>query len=51
MFGLGTGELLVVLILALIFIGPEKLPRIGHQLGKAVRKFRQVVDDLKSDLK
>lgn len=50
MFGLGTGELLVVLALALIFIGPERLPQIATQLGKAVRKLKQAVDDIKTDL-
>ncbi|MBI2067600.1 MAG: twin-arginine translocase TatA/TatE family subunit [Deltaproteobacteria bacterium] len=51
MFGLGTGELLVVLALALIFIGPEKIPSIATQLGRAIRKFRQSIDEIKSDLK
>ena len=51
MFGLGTGEIVVVLLLALIFLGPERLPQIGTQLGKAIRKFREVIDEIKSDLK
>lgn len=51
MFGLGTGELIVVLALALIFIGPEKLPQIATQLGKMVRKVREAIDDLKDEFK
>lgn len=51
MFGLGTGELLVVLALALIFIGPEKLPEIATTLGKFVRQIRGAIDDIKDDLK
>jgi Tat protein translocase TatB subunit len=50
-FGLGSGELLVVLILALIFIGPEKLPGLAHSLGKVVRQVQKSVDDLKEDIK
>lgn len=50
MFGLGTGELLVVLALALIFIGPEKLPDIATKLGKFARQIRSAVDDIKSNL-
>lgn len=51
MFGLGSGELLVVLVLALIFLGPERLPQIATQLGKAVRKLKDAVDELKDELK
>lgn len=51
MFGLGTGELLIVLALALIFIGPEKLPEIATKLGKFVRQVRNAVDDIKSEMK
>ncbi len=51
MFGLGTGELLVVLALALIFIGPERLPQIATQLGKGVKKLKEAIDDIKTDLK
>lgn len=51
MFGLGTGELLIVLALALIFIGPEKLPQIATQLGKAVRKIRHAVEEIKQDIR
>lgn len=51
MFGLGTGELVIVLILALIFIGPEKLPGMATKLGKAARQIRNAVDDIKDHLK
>ena len=51
MFGLGTGELIVVLALALIFIGPEKLPGLATSLGKLARQLRQAVDEVKKDLK
>jgi Tat protein translocase TatB subunit len=51
MFGLGTGELIVVLALALIFIGPEKLPDMATALGKLVRKLRNALDEIKEDLK
>lgn len=51
MFGLGSGELILVFILALIFIGPEKLPNLATSLGKAIRKFRSAIDDIKDNLK
>ncbi len=51
MFGLGTGELLVVMVLALIFIGPEKLPGFATSIGKFVRQLKNTVDEIKTDLK
>jgi TatA/E family protein of Tat protein translocase len=40
MFGLGIGEVLVVLVIALIFIGPKKLPELAKGLGKGFREFQ-----------
>ena len=51
MFGLGTGELLVVLALALIFIGPEKLPDLATRLGKLVHQLKKTVDEIKSEMR
>lgn len=44
--GLGPGELLLVMILALIVFGPGKLPEIGQGLGRAVREFRRATDSI-----
>ncbi len=41
MFGIGTQELLVILVLVLIIFGAKKLPEIGSGLGKAIRNFKQ----------
>lgn len=51
MFGLGAGELILVLALALIFIGPEKLPDIATKAGKFYRQIRHALDDIKADIK
>jgi len=37
---IGFSELLFILILALLFFGPHKLPQIGRAIGKAVREFK-----------
>lgn len=50
MFGLGAGEIVIVLILALIFLGPERLPGLAQSLGKLVREAKKAVGDLKNDL-
>ena len=50
MFGIGTGELLVILVVALIIIGPNKLPEIARVLGKGLAEFRRAADDLKDSV-
>src|SRR5262249_43829170 len=50
MFNLGMGELLVILVLALLFLGPKKLPEVATQLGKAIRGFRKATHDLTDSL-
>jgi TatA/E family protein of Tat protein translocase len=40
MFGLGFGELLVIAVIALIFIGPKKLPELAKGLGQGLREFQ-----------
>ena len=43
MFGMGIGELLVVLVIVLIIFGAGKLPEIGEGLGRGIRNFRKAV--------
>src|SRR5512140_2620207 len=47
MFGLGMGEIVIILVLALILLGPQKLPDAAKQLGKGLREFRKATEDLK----
>jgi TatA/E family protein of Tat protein translocase len=48
MFGMGTKELVIILILALLFFGPKKLPEIGKSLGSAMRELRRASNDFMS---
>jgi sec-independent protein translocase protein TatA len=43
MFGLGIGELLVILVIVLVIFGAGKLPEIGDGLGRSIRNFRKSV--------
>ena len=41
MFGIGAGELIIILIAGLIIFGPSKLPEVGRAIGKGLREFRK----------
>lgn len=47
MFNIGTGELIVIGVLALLLLGPDKLPELARGLGKALREFRKHTDDVR----
>jgi len=52
MFGLGTSELLVILLIVVIFFGVGKLPDVGSGLGRAIRNFKKASNgegDIKED--
>lgn len=48
MFGMGAPEMLVILVMALIIVGPQKLPELGRTLGRAVNEFKAQSDVLRS---
>ena len=50
MFGLGMGELILILLIALIFIGPKKLPELAKGLGKGIRDFQNAAKGLTDQL-
>lgn len=47
---LSFGELLVIMAVALLVFGPDKLPEIGKNLGRAVRSFRSASSELQQEL-
>jgi TatA/E family protein of Tat protein translocase len=51
MFGIGMPELLLILGLALIVLGPKKLPELAKALGKGLAEFRRATDELKSEFR
>ncbi len=45
MFGIGMGELLIILVIILIIFGVGKLPEIGSALGKGIRNFKKSMNE------
>jgi Tat protein translocase TatB subunit len=50
MFGIGTWELMVILALALILLGPAKLPEVAKSIGKGLASLRKSADEVKKEL-
>lgn len=50
MFGLGTSELIIILIIALIVLGPNEIPKIARTLGRGMRELERAKNDLKRNI-
>lgn len=50
MFGLGITEIAIILFIALIFIGPKKLPELARGLGKGIREFQNAAKGIQESI-
>lgn len=50
MFDIGFSEMAIIAVVALIVLGPERLPKVAKQAGEWIGKLRRYVDDVKSDI-
>ncbi len=51
MFGLGMGELLILLVIVLLFFGGKKLPQLGSSLGESMKNFKKGMEGSEDDKK
>lgn len=50
MFGLGAGELLLIFVIAILFLGPKKIPELAKGLGQAFKEFQKARDDMMTEI-
>ena len=50
MFGLGTAELLIILFIALVVLGPKELPKVARTIGRGIRELQRAKDDIKKNI-
>lgn len=50
MFGIGLQELLLIMVVALIVLGPQRLPEVARSLGKFYREIKGSVDEVKTSI-
>jgi Tat protein translocase TatB subunit len=47
MFGIGIGEILVILAIALIVLGPKEIPKVARTIGRIMRDIQRTTDELR----
>ena len=50
MFNIGTPELLLILVIALVVVGPRKLPEIARTIGRAINQLKKAVNSVEEEI-
>ena len=51
MFGIGGTELVIIAVVAFLFFGPDKLPEVARTVGKFMKQFKQIQDEVTSTIR
>lgn len=51
MLGIGMQEIIIILLVALVVIGPKRLPEVARTLGKGLAEFRKATEDLQESIR
>ena len=50
MFGVGTSELIIILLIALLILGPKEIPKVARTIGRGMREIQRAKDELKKNI-
>ncbi len=50
MFGLGTGEIVIILVVVLVFFGPKRIPEFMKGVGKGIKEFKDAASGAKNEI-
>jgi len=50
MFGIGTSEILIILLIALLILGPKEIPKVARTIGRTMRDLQRAKDDLRQTI-
>lgn len=50
MFGLGISEIILILVVAIVFVGPEKLPELAQKIGRLVWQVKHSAEELRKEI-
>ncbi len=50
MFNIGPLELMVILVIALLVVGPRRLPEVGRSIGRGIREFRKAQEEVQKTI-
>ena len=50
MFGIGTSEILIILLIALLVLGPKEIPKVARTIGRTMRDLQRAKDELRETI-
>lgn len=47
---IGIGEIIIIVLVAFVFVGPDNLPKIAKKIGQAVNKYKSAIKEIKKEM-